>query len=196
MKGFATLLLLFVVAPARASSTDNTRDEFWPDVDAYINLNSSTRIRLLGAFRNNQQAESWHGDFGAFIDVALKPVFRRELRCREDVFDKRFLSFQSGFQYISRLGAGPPHLEHRWSVELTARYPLPGNFVLSDRNRGELRFIREMPFATRYRNRLELERDFSMGHLFTHPISTRSCSTILATMRGFATDIQQEYRSP
>jgi uncharacterized protein DUF2490 len=168
MKGFATLLLLFV-APAVASSTDNTRNEFWPEVDAYINLNPAVRIRLLESFRNNQQAESWHGDFGAFIDVALKPVFRRELRQREDVFDKRFLSFQSGFRYISRLGAGPPYLEHRWIAEVTARYPLPGNFILSDRNRGEFRFVSEKPFATRYRNRLQIERDFSMGHFVYTP---------------------------
>ena len=168
MRGFATLLLLFV-APAIASPTDNTRDEFWPEVDAYINLNTAARILLLGSFRNNQQAESWHGDFGAFINVALKPVFRRELRQREDVFNKRFLSFQSGFRYISRLGAGPPYLEHRWTVELSARYPLPGNFILSDRSRGEFRFVRERPFATRYRNKLQLEKDFSMGHFVYTP---------------------------
>jgi len=168
MKGFATLLLLFV-APAIASSTDNSRDEFWPEVDAYINLNTAARILLLESFHNNQQAESWHGDFGAFIDVALKPVFRRELRQREDVFNKRFLSFRSGFQYISRLGAGPPYLEHRWTFELTARYPLPGNFILSDRNRGEFRFVSEKPFATRYRNKLQLEKDFSIGHFVYTP---------------------------
>jgi Protein of unknown function (DUF2490) len=169
MKGVATLLLLFVVASARANSPDNTRDEFWPEVDAYIDLNSVARIRLLGSFRNNQPAESWHGDFGAFVDVALKPVFRRALRQREDVFDKRFLSFQSGFRYISRLGAGPPYVEHRWIAELTARYPLPGNFILSDRNRGEFRFISEMPLATRYRNKLQLERDFRMGRFVYTP---------------------------
>ena len=168
MKGFTALLLLSV-APAFADSTDNTRDEFWPEVDAFVNLNSAARIRFLGAFRNNQQAESWHGDFGAFIDVALKPVFRRELRQREDVFNKRFLSFQSGLRYISRLGAGPPYLEHRWLVELSARYPLPRNFILSDRNRGEFRFIREMPFATRYRNKLQLEKDFRTGRLVYTP---------------------------
>ena len=168
MKGFGTLLLLFI-GPAVASSTDDSRDEFWPELDTYINLNTAARLRLLGAFRNNQQGESWHGDFGAFIDVALKPVFRRELRQGEDVFDKRFLSFQSGFRYISRLGAGPPYLEHRWIVELTARYPLPGHFILSDRNRGEFRFISKMPFAPRYRNKFQLEKDFRMGDLVYTP---------------------------
>jgi hypothetical protein len=32
--------------------------------------------------------------------------------------------------------------------------------VISDRNRGELRFIKGQSFSTRYRNRLRLERDF------------------------------------
>lgn len=40
---------------------------------------------------------------------------------------------------------------------------------MSDRSRGEMRFIRGKPFATRYRNKLELERDFAIGQLVYTP---------------------------
>jgi hypothetical protein len=40
---------------------------------------------------------------------------------------------------------------------------------LSDRNRGEMRFISQQPFSMRYRNRLQLERDFLIGHLICTP---------------------------
>jgi uncharacterized protein DUF2490 len=99
----------------------------------------------------------------------LKPVFRRELRQRDDLFNKRFLSFQAGYQYISSLGSGVPYLEHRWVVDCTPRYPLAWNVIISDRSRGEMRFIRGQPFSTRYRNKLQAERDFAIGHLAYTP---------------------------
>lgn len=160
-------ILLSGLSPAAAAP--NTQSEFWPEVDAYINLNSTTRIFLLSSFRNHQAGDAWNGDFGAHINFALKPVFRRELRQRDDVFSKRFLSFQAGFRYLRSLTNGAPYLERRWVVDCTPRYPLPGNFVISDRSRGEMRFVSGKPFSTRYRNRLQLERDFTIGRLVYTP---------------------------
>ena len=49
------------------------------------------------------------------------------------------------------------------------RHPLPWNVIVLDRSRGEMRFIRGKPFATRYRNKLQLERDFAIGQLVYTP---------------------------
>jgi hypothetical protein len=163
------LLVILLSGLAALAATPNTEGEFWPEVDAYINLNSTTRLFLLSSLRDNQPGDAWHGDFGAHLNFALKPVFRRVLRQRDDVFDKRFLSFQAGFQYISSLGSGTSYLEHRWVVDCTPRYPLPWNVIISDRSRGEMRFIRGERFSTRYRNKLQLERDFAIGHLVYTP---------------------------
>jgi hypothetical protein len=97
------------------------------------------------------------------FDFALRPVFRRELRDDDDVFRKRFLSFLAGYRYRTSLGSGTPYLEHRWLVEMTSRFPAPGKLVLIDRHRGEMRFISSKGFSTRYRNKLQLERDFRPG---------------------------------
>ena len=40
---------------------------------------------------------------------------------------------------------------------------------MADSSRGELRFIGGQPFSTRYRNKLQLERDFSFGSLVFTP---------------------------
>jgi hypothetical protein len=40
---------------------------------------------------------------------------------------------------------------------------LPWDLVISDRNRGEFRFIKGQTFSTRYRNRLRLEQDVKYG---------------------------------
>ena len=51
--------------------------------------------------------------------------------------------------------------EHRGIIEVTPRYYLPKGFLLSDRNRLDLRGTSS--FSWRYRNRLTLERDFKIG---------------------------------
>jgi hypothetical protein len=153
-------LTVLIAGRSANAATPDTQGAFWPEVDAYVGLNSTTRLFLLSSFRNNQPGDTWHGDFGAHLNFALKPVFRCELRQKDDVFNQRILSFQAGFRYISSLASGVPYLEHRWIVDCTPRYPLPGSFIISDRNRGEMRFISGRPFSTRYRNQLQLERDF------------------------------------
>lgn len=165
---FFVLVILLGGLPV-AGATPDTQGEFWPEVDTYIRLNSVARLFLLASFRDNQPGDAWHGDLGAHLNFALKPIFRRELRQQDDVFNKRFLSFQAGFRYISNLGAGVPYLEHRWIVDCTPRFPLPGKLIVSDRNRGEMRFVKSKPFSTRYRNKLQLERDFALGHLVYTP---------------------------
>ena len=53
-------------------------------------------------------------------------------------------------------------------VELTPRFHIPFAILLSDRNREEFRFISGKPFSVRYRNRLSLERNFSIRkYIFT-----------------------------
>ena len=56
-----------------------------------------------------------------------------------------------------------PFKEHRFLTEQTLRKQLPGDMVLSDRNREDFRVVNG-DFSFRYRNRLTLEREF---HLFS-----------------------------
>jgi hypothetical protein len=58
---------------------------------------------------------------------------------------------------------------------------------MSDSSRGDLRFIGGQPFSTCYRNKLQLERDFSFGSLALRHISTVSYTTLRAMMSGTET---------
>jgi hypothetical protein len=160
--------LLLLAGFASQAAAQNSTVEFWPEVKSFIPLNTATRIYVLTGFRDteNKGTQSWAGDFGVHLDFALRPIFRRELGAREDVFEKRFLSFLAGYRYITSLGQGDT-LEHRWLVEMTAKFPMKGKLVLSDRSRGEMRFLRS-GFSTRYRNRVQAERDLNPdGFRFT-----------------------------
>jgi hypothetical protein len=150
VKSFAApFLVILLPGLAIPAATSNTEGEFWPELDAYISLNSTTRLFLESSFRDNQPGDAWHGNFGVHLNFTLKPMFRRELRERDDVFNKGFLSCQTGLRYISSLGSGTPYLEHRWIVDCTRRYPLPRNVTISDRSRGEMRLVRGEPVSTR-----------------------------------------------
>jgi hypothetical protein len=155
--------LLLLASFASQTAAQNSDAEFWPVIKTYISLSTGTRLFILTGFRDieGEDTRSWRGDFGVHFDFALKPIFRRELAAREDVFEKRFLSFLTGYRYITSLSQGGPP-EHRWLVEMTARYPMRGKLVLSDRSRGEMRFL-SSGFSTRYRNRLQAERDLNPG---------------------------------
>ena len=164
-----TLLVLLASSTVKAIA-QNGQSEFRPEADGYVNLNSTTRLFLVALFTDVLETGHWQGNFGVHFDFALKPVFRRELRSRDDVFRRRFLSFRAGYRYITSLGeSSSPYLEHRWVVEVTSRVPLPKKLVMIDSSRGDLRFIGGQPFSTRYRNKLQLERDFSFGSLVFTP---------------------------
>jgi uncharacterized protein DUF2490 len=163
------LLCLFSVdlwiIPGAAQSTD----EFRPELGIYIQQGSMIRIDLVDSFSGTQSTHDWDGDFAFYVETALKPVFRQELRERPDVYRDKYLVLRAGYRYETSLTNGRSAPENRGILELTSRYMLPWQLVISDRNRGEFRFIQSQPFSTRYRNRLRLERDVQYGWLNCTP---------------------------
>jgi hypothetical protein len=147
----------------------STKDEFWPELGIYVQQGPLVRFEFVAAASSDPSPHHWQGDFTLYAQVALKPVFRRELHDRPDVYRNKYLTFRSGFRYRSSLTNGDFGSEKRGIVELTPRYLLPWQMVISDRNRGEFRFIKGQSFSTRYRNRLRLERDFKHGWLDCTP---------------------------
>jgi hypothetical protein len=157
-------LLLFAV-PGPTAAAQNTGGEFWPEVGIYIQQGTMLRLEFVDFATSNSNTHSWQGNFSFYVNVALKPVFRRELRREPDVYRSKYLTFRGGYRYRAGLTNNDRTSENRGIIELTPRYRLPWQVVIIDRNRGEFRFIKGQSFSTRYRNRLWLERDFRCGWL-------------------------------
>jgi hypothetical protein len=155
-----------VIIPAAAQSTG---DEFRPELGFYIQQGPLLRVELVDSFRGPKSSQDWQGDFAFYVATALKPVFRRELREQPDVYQNKYLVLRAGYRYQTSLTNANSASEHRGILELTSRYMLPWRMVISDRNRGEFRFIQGQPFSTRYRNRLRLERDVHYRSLSCTP---------------------------
>jgi Protein of unknown function (DUF2490) len=170
MPGNAIPILAFLLtAAASPLAAQNVKDEFWPEFDIYVNQGSHLRIVFIDSLNQDQSSRDAQGSFSYFLDFALKPFFRRDLREREDVFRRRFLTFRAGYQYTTSFVNGDSSSENRIIADSTARYPLPAKIVVSDRNRGDFRFLKGQPFSMRYRNKLNVERDVRLGRFVFTP---------------------------
>ncbi len=163
------LLCLLAIYPWITPGAAQSADEFRPELGIYIQQGPMIRIDLVDSFSGTQSTHDWDGDFAFYVETALKPVFRQELRERPDVYRDKYLVLRAGYRYETSLTNGSSSAENRGILELTSRYMLPWQTVISDRNRGEFRFIQGQQFSTRYRNRLRLERDVQYGWLNCTP---------------------------
>ncbi len=136
--------------------------QFWPELGIYVQQGEIFRLGFVDSASSNSSTHSWDGNFTLYLEAALKPVFRRELRDRADVYRNRYLTFRSGYRHRTSLTSGSTS-ENRGILDMTSRFPVGWQLMISDRNRGEFRFIKGQGFSTRYRNRLQLERDIKHG---------------------------------
>lgn len=161
---FTLALGLSVLATAQSSGTS---DQFWPELNVLVGGNSGLRALFVQSFNQLDKTLNWKGQFQTNIEFAIKPVFRRELKDRADLFKTRYVTVLIGYWQIPTFGTTDE--ENRLVLQTLPRLPLPGKLILNDRNRVELRWIKGQGFSARYRNRMQLEREFSIGRFVFTP---------------------------
>ena len=145
------LLCLFavLVIGTRTGKAQETRKEFWPEIDVYINVKPKVRLYLLGTISKSVEdgelfnAQSYEAQIGAHIDY----------------IPNKHLILRTGYRFGTAVGdTDDGFREHRIITEQTLRKMLPADFLLSDRNREDFRFLNG-DFSFRYRNRVTIERE-------------------------------------
>ena len=129
-----------------------TRDEFWPSIEVYINVKPKVRLYLLGtvskAIEDGElfNAQSYEAQVGAHVDY----------------IPNDHLILRAGYRYGRAVGDNDDGFrEHRLLADQILRKLLPGDLLLTDRNREDFRFITG-DFSFRYRNRVMIEREFQV----------------------------------
>ena len=168
MASRSILLMAMVILAAAPALAQDTRRELRPEVDLYVNSGERVRFDFEDGFVASGQPSYNRGAFTFFVEVALRPFFRRDLRRQPDVFRNRYLTFRAGYRTTSRF-SGTRSSENGPVLELTARDLLPRGFVVRDRSRGELRFVEGRDPSNRYRNRLWLEHDIKRKSIVLTP---------------------------
>ena len=162
ISGLFLLTLLSDTRTIRAQEP-TTRDEFWPSVEVYINVKPKVRLYLLGtvskAIEDGElfNAQSYEAQIGAHVDY----------------IPNEHLILRAGYRYGRAVGNNDDGFrEHRLLSEQILRKLLPGDLLLTDRNREDFRIIKG-DFSFRYRNRVMIEREFQ----FNLPILRRRTIT-------------------
>ena len=152
MSGLFLLLLLIDTRKIRAQEP-TTRDEFWPSIEVYINVKPKVRLYLLGTVSKSVEdgelfnAQSYEAQVGAHVDY---------------IPNEHFI-LRAGYRYGRAIGNNDNGFrEHRLLSEQILRKLLPGDLLLTDRNREDFRFITG-EFSFRYRNRVMIEREFHVN---------------------------------
>ena len=71
------MLLGSTVVPARSQDTVN---EFWPEVDTYVTLSPKYRLFFMASKSVDQDSGQERGQFGPNLDITLKPILRMKFK--------------------------------------------------------------------------------------------------------------------
>jgi hypothetical protein len=151
------------------ASAQNTSFQFRPELDIFVQQGDALRFEVDNFATGTETTGSWVGNFAYNVETALKPVLRRNLREDPDVYRSRYLTLGGGYLHQTGLSKGNSTSGNIGILELTSRYRVPGDLVISDRNRGEFRFFKGEAYYSRYRNQFRLERDIKRGRFACTP---------------------------
>jgi hypothetical protein len=137
---------------AATAQQPTTSNQVWPEIDVYINLKPKVRLFLLGTVsRSVEDGEAFNGK-----------AFEAQIGAHIDYIPNQHVILRTGYRYGTSVGdSDSPYKEHRFLTEQTLRKLLPGDVLLSDRNREDFRFVNG-DFSFRYRNRVTIEREFHL----------------------------------
>jgi hypothetical protein len=160
--------LLLVFASVATGQESDSANEIWPEIDVFVNLNRNSRLFFIysGTKQENLGAYA-DGQTGVYFDHWALRAFR-PVRVQADASRSKLLLVRAGYLFSLARNGSTSATEHMLTYEMTGRLHLPGALLLSDRNRLDLRWV-EGAFRWRYRNRLKLEKTFSVGRFELTP---------------------------
>jgi hypothetical protein len=159
-----TLTVLLLCGSARAGDPW----EFWPELNLYETLGATTRLYFVAAYAKGKESEYLTLDVAGYFDLTLEPIGWPSLQAK-DWRRKKYLWARVGYDHVSKAEDGDTsHSEDRGIIALLARAYLPEEILVEGRARADLRWIGG-DYSTRYRFRIEVNRDFHVGDRVVTP---------------------------
>jgi len=145
------LFMFTIGTQAVNAQQSDTRNEFWPEIDVYINVKPKVRIYLIGTISKSVEDG----------EIRNAQGFEAQIGAHVDYIPNDHIILRTGYRFGTSVDAEEPFKEHRLLTEQTLRKLLPGDLLLSDRNRQDFRFVNG-DFSFRYRNRVSIEREVDL----------------------------------
>ena len=154
-------LLLAVLCQASSVQAQSSSLQFWPEIDNFIRLGKPTRLYVpLSSTRTGINDPAQNGTAGIYFDFFTPALGRLRKAIQPDPARRGRLLLRAGYAY-SAPGDGSP-ATNTFTVEGTGRAHLPGQVLLSERNKFDFNYT-DGDYDPRYRNRVRLERDIQLG---------------------------------
>lgn len=153
---FKKLSLLFALMMVRCEFANAQQTEFLPEVDVYLKLSTSIRLRAQ-ASNTREGGDPTQAMIGSDVEFFVKPLISLKELAAFDLNDakSRPLVLAAGYRYLA-VPDSPS--TNRMILAATSHLPIkPAFLLLSDKNRSDLDWSNGK-FAWRYRNKLEVER--------------------------------------
>ncbi len=139
---------------------------FDPELDGSFKVHQLIRLNFQ-AKDERDAGNPAQASIGPGIQLYLKPLVRLKHITAFDLDDakSRFLVLEAGYRYVA---APNEPTTNRTIVSATLNFPLPSGLLIQDRNRADLDW-KSGKFYWRYRNRLMLQRTFSIHSFHLTP---------------------------
>ena len=159
----AALLLLL---PCSTAFAQTSTTEFLPEVDANFKLNSYVRF-VFQAKDTREGGDPTQAEVGPSVEFYLKPLLKLKNVTHFDLDDakSRPLGLAVGYRWVP--SPGKPTI-NRMEPVLTFHIPMTARLLITDRNRADLDWSNGS-FNWRYRNRLTVERRFTISNYHPAP---------------------------
>jgi hypothetical protein len=162
---FVVLCLgLLLAGPVRAGDPW----EFWPELNLYKSLGSTTRLYVVTAYAEGKESEFRTLDVAGYLDVTFEPFLRKKYspnwRPEADWRQKRYFWIRVGYDHVGKQATADGSSstgENRGIVAALGRAYLPAGILVETRFRFDLRWIGD-EYSTRFRPRIEVNRDFDL----------------------------------
>jgi hypothetical protein len=159
----------FIFCPFAAgqSQISDTETQFWPELDAHIQLPSNLRILAFSGLEQGVDFPYQQWYVAAAVGYQFKPILREHLS-NIDPDKEHYLVFGGGYEFLRTTQSGIVKHENRITLDATPGFRLPADFLVRDRNWLEFRWI-DGTYSTTYRNMLTIERDFLVNRFRFSP---------------------------
>ncbi len=160
-----TLVLLAISCEVAAAQ----ETEFLPEVDLYLKLDESVRLRVQAA-NTREGGEPTQLTLGPDIEFYMKPLVKLKEVTAFDLNDAkaRPLVFAAGYRLLK---APDSPSTNRMDLAVTAHFPAGLGLLLSDRNRSDLDWS-DGKFEWRYRNKFEIQRTLKIHSYHPAPYAS------------------------
>ena len=166
IRGRWLMAALFLLLRCSSAFAQTSTTEFLPEVDANFKLNSYVRF-VFQAKDTREGGEPTQAEVGPSVEFYLKPLLRLKDVTHFDLDDAKSRPLVLAVGYRAVVTPDKP-LTNRLEPVVTFHVPITVGILITDRNRADLDW-QAGKFTWRYRNRLTVERRFTISNYHPAP---------------------------